>query len=305
MYKRSITVYIRRKEKDLLPGDSSEDSKLIIGSSMTRSGGSAKGISIEEENKYLPDLIDSDPTKQDWKIKVDEYWKNIRVPIPFGSGKKLEVGFEYKTQEDADNDKEIDFEVRPGITARILEGKNAVRPINVADYVLYRYCLIYSRVAKSKDVMYASPNIRFYLFSEEEERRTKVSGLNLYKKAFAKFIEISTDVEKMKDILYAMRIDISSLKTSVDIELTLDTLIKDRPNEFLEIANNKQLAMRSFVEKCITRVLLKRLPHTETILYDTTVIGNTMEEAIAYLTEERNRPVYTTLEARLKGLKTT
>jgi hypothetical protein len=272
---------------------------------MTSEGVLNKGITVEEEAKYLPQLVGSDPSKQDWAIKVDNYWKNIAVPIHIKTGRTLEVGIIYPNKETADADEEREVEVRPGIRVTFLTGVGALRPISVADYILYRYCLVYSRVAKSIHEVEASPKIRFYIHSQEEEQKAQKSALELEKDAFKEFIAATTaGKNRVKQILYIMRVDNVASMDEQAAELALHAVMKNTPAKFIEAATDKNLEMKTFIERCITKQLLTRIPNTETIMFDDAPIGNTMNEAIAWCTNEKNKSIVSTLEARLKGLKT-
>jgi len=97
-FENSEKVSIRRKPLSLLPGDDADAVKMKIGSSF-KHGSVLRGVTPQEEAVYLPELIGSDPLKQDWAIKTKEYWQNISVEIPAGNGKELEIGFKYPTKE--------------------------------------------------------------------------------------------------------------------------------------------------------------------------------------------------------------
>ena len=144
MIEKSKIVYIRRKAITLLPGQEQGDLKKKIGSYF-KDGTTARALSPEQEAKYLPSLIGSDPNKQDWAVKTDLYWKNIAVPIPHGVGLKLEIGVKYENETDA------------------AAKKNGL-PINVANWILYQHCKKYNKVANSIEEVGKSPNIEFYIF---------------------------------------------------------------------------------------------------------------------------------------------
>ncbi len=263
--------------------ESIDEGSWKIGASI-RHNSYLKGLTFEEEAKLLPGIIQVKPESEHWEAAVKNYWNNISVKVP-EAGLKLEVGLKYKNKDDA-NRKE-----------------NGI-PINVNDYILYRYCLEYSHVANTIDLVGASPNIRFYIYDKNEEKKAKVSQLKVRNEAMKKYLDILGDRGLVDDILSIYKFDTSKMEED-DKDIILETQVNDRPESFLAIIKDEILKYKSFVNKCLQRGKLSQIPNTEVILFGTDPIGQNITEAAVFLKSSHpaNIKVYDTLVAQL-GLLT-
>jgi len=279
-------VYIRRKEgiKSSL-GEDTTDHIWKIGSSF-KGTMPLKGLTIEEENKYLPEILGINAGSAEWGKQVRNYWKNISAIIPAGEGKKLDITTE------------------KGV------------PVNIVEYILWKYCLVYSKVANSKEDLAKSPKIRFFIYSSEEEQAKKLVNFKVMKKANKLFL----DLESKKDNAFAvLRIFTSERYLLEEANLPIhnidkvsqdakDMLLYDisinkiTVNRFIEIAEDKHLLTQSFIEECIEYSTLQRVANTTTIIMDKTTIGNTMDEAIAFITDKSNSKTLLELKAKMNNM---
>src|SRR6266403_4273174 len=166
MITKSNKVFIKRKEittafykKNI---ESMEEGNWKVGASI-KNNDVCRGLSFDEEETYLPMLIGVQPKNDNWQKVTTDYWNNISKLIP-KDGIELEVGFNYKDKESKDGQpatKEVDNAFK-GESAKEEDKWQFGFPINVVDYVLWRYCLVYSHVANKKEVTSKSHNIRFY-----------------------------------------------------------------------------------------------------------------------------------------------
>lgn len=286
LYPHSVskTVCVRRKKVDLLPGDDSVYLNKIGGS--LRNGVTNRGLDPEEERLYLPSLIGSDPQKPDWAIATENYWKNISVEVPDKeNGLELEVGFKYRTEED----KKL--------------GKDGV-PINAADYVLWRYCLVYSKVANSIDEKDKSPKIVFYLFDKAIEKEQKLNNVKAKKEAYAKYLEISDDIELITNILLVMEVSRDIPLKKSDKLIALDSIVSERPTEFLKVISDKNLLTKAFIEKCLDKKFLSIVPNTQTYMRGDEVVAYNKLDLITKLQSPEGEGLKTLLEASIKNLTT-
>ena len=280
-FEQSQLVYIRRKPKvnNLLKEGEVEDPKHKIGSSYKQQAIN-RGLTFDEEKLYLPSIIGISSTSEKWETATKEYWANISAYVPSDPGLELETGFAFKTKED------------------MTKGINGI-PINIPDYVLYRYCLGYSHVANTIDVIDDSPKIRFYIFDKEKEVQQNHDLFKQRKDAYKKFLEIIGDRNKVDEVLNVMGLVPENMDDR-DKDLQLEAYAKDDPLTFITVVNDKNLGLKSFIESCLKSQKLTRIPNTETIQYGEEVIGYTMDETIAYLTNPRNSAKFTALKAQMQ-----
>lgn len=296
--KNSKIVYIRRKKlSNQLPGAKDQDSIMKIGSSLNGQK-PLSPFNESEERYYLSKLIDVQPTDNNWRKAVTDYWSNISRPVPNTvSGLRLEIGIL------TDENGEPKYES--------VDGNKFEQPLNLPDYILYKYCLVYGRVANTEKDCNKSPKIRFYLYSEFEELESELKESNLKRKAYQEFLKVVSDKNRVDDILRLLG-ERPDLMNSTVRELTLEkfALGSKRPDgtggvqnmsRFLNVVNDKDLELKGFIEAAVIAQKLRRLPNTQTIVMgdDNTTIGDTLTDAVAYLKNPKNSNVLTTLKAQM------
>lgn len=179
-------------------------------------------------------------------------------------------------------------------------------PISISDYMLWRYCLVYSHVANEITLVDKSRNIRFYLHSEEEIKKAKEVRKNVEKQRMEAFLSVVKDVEKMNKVMYALRLGylLDTMDPS-DIDVELNKYSIENTSKFVSTVNMANLDLVAFIEKLIVKGLLRRLDGTEIIVDyadPTKVIGNNLSEAIAYISNKENDKSITEYKNKLKGL---
>jgi hypothetical protein len=305
----SKIVYVRRvtkddgKAKDRLPGQNLDDHSDKIGSGFQGSS-VLRGLTFVEEKRFLENIIGISSQSQDWEKKTKEYWSNISKNVPAGTGLELEVGLRYDKQEDYDYDQNLELN-NNGI---IIECKGT--PINISDYILWRYCLVYSRVANTPEDKNKSPKIDFYLFSKDKEIHDKKINLNTKRKANQLYYKNIADrnwVNFMITVLVAKdksptRKTVAEVSNMSDDEkdILLDQYVSENPELFMIIGEDKNLEVKSFVELCVASGKLTRIPNTDTITMEGNTLGNSISEVVSYLLNPKYAETYQTLKAQLK-----
>lgn len=256
------------------------DSVMKIGPSFE--GGQSRrpkgrvALTVEEEARLMPALVGVQPNHPEWDKRLDDYWHSISVNVPY-TGLELEVGMRYTSADDLGT------------------------PINLAQYVLYRYCLVYRHVANSKADASKAPHIRFYIYSKEEEVKQRQASRSVKDTAFSTRISVQGDDKKVRAI-----ITLFNLQPPEDPNerfLALCELSENDPARFITIATDENLLLKSFIERCITVGVLVRPLNTTLILYNDSTIGHNMEEAVAFLKDASNNQTLQTLQVKLKDSK--
>jgi hypothetical protein len=125
-----------------------------------------------------------------------------------------------------------------------------------------------------------------------------------------KYLELLEDESKMRDVVSVLN-DI--LKTDPlpvvynspkgDIEVALDAHMNKSPATFLMVVKDDALVMKSLISRALTNGLLRRLPATDVIYYgDNTLIGNSVDEAVVFLSNDKNKVILQELKSKLKLL---
>lgn len=305
---KSREVWIRHRDFGFMPFRNPEGGTANkIGSSFSSKGQDVlRGLTPEEEYKYLPDIIGTRVESDQWTKDARAYWANISRVVPPSTkdvngemigGLKLEVGRVYKSQEDEDFD-----------AACLDETQKKGEPISVIDYILWRYCLVYNRVANTIDVVGDSPKIDFYLYSREQEIAAKKTTGAIKKASRQLFYKQMTDrawVDWLLRVFIAgddkAKIFIKDLDKSSNDEkdIILEEYADSQPENFVRFGTDASLEMRSFIELAIAKNRLSRLPNTDTIQMGDLTLGNTVNEVIAFLANEKNSKIKDALKAQV------
>lgn len=305
---KSKIIYVYHRNRGGLPFRDPDGGTLNkIGSSYSIQGQDVlRGLSNDEEVKYLPSLIGTSISSPNWDKDARNYWANISKIVPpskeekgeMTGGLRLEVGRAYISQEDEEFDATCtDESLKKGF------------PININDFILWRYCLVYNRVANTKELVESSPKIDFYLYSKEEDIIVKKSAFKVKKDASQLFYSKMADrswVDWLLRVFVANdpepKIFIKDLdKVSEDEkDIALEAYVNNQPEKFHKLGTDASLELRSFIELAISKGRLSRIPNTDTIQMGDLTLGNTILEVIAFLKNEKNFKVLDALKAQVK-----
>lgn len=316
----SFSLYRKANDKSL------EERNEFIGSSVrsSRTLASNKG----EVEAYFPNLIGVSPTNENFVRRVKEYLNNIQVKVD-KLGKRLNISFHYYHVKDyyrfKNAEEAIDAEfaaVNRGDSAALdkaIENRiiklNALEsekyrygyPDNVADYLLYRHCLLYSDVAKDTAIINNKPNIRFYFRDEQKEKELEAKKRLEVNNAKRNFVNITAN-DKLFDDVYAAyciftnRPLIPSLaEDRVLKENNLDYFASQEPARFNKMCTDRDISLKAMIEKLIAYGILIRHPHSQNIVSAAgDFIGANMKEALAWFKNPDNGDMRTAYENQLK-----
>lgn len=312
MEKVSEKVFIRvvPKEYDLVrysdkkAKESLADHQYFIGSSL-KGDDVLRGLDVidsatgeDEEKKFLPSILGVNPNSEAWHKATKDFWSNISKRVPNGTvGLELEIGFEYADKYIAENvqkeiEKLIDNKTIENLTKEDMislckEKQKKGNPINLENYILFRYCLVYGKVANNITTIYNSPKIVFYIYFSNLENKKKLSERSLKQKARLKIDAIEEDTFKVNSIL---RIFEKTISENVIENLTvLDELVNTRPQEVINLIDDTDFEIKAYIENCIVMQLLRRIPLTGQIYYgETDLIGSNLNEAVAFFKDVNN-----------------
>jgi len=292
---RSNIVYIRRVKKVVQLSNEPEideaDHVVKIGACW-HGQETLRGLSFDEEEAYLPNVLGVSPKSEHWVKATKAYWLNISSTVPSGIGLKLEIGFRYKNVDDADH------EAKYGIPDDINQRRGI--PINVENYILYRYCELYPRCANDKNDANKSPKIVMYMYSKTEEVAATHTALKSRRESYELYLKMLGDSNRIDNILTLLGENVGAL-SDAEKEIQLEMYATKQSAKFYAFASDKEIELKSFIERCIYAQELKRIPNTETVVYaDNTVLGHTIDECIIFLKNPKNVIVLNSLEARMK-----
>jgi len=305
-YNEHKEVYIRRKKQmGAIPGQNPDEAKSKIGSSYSGSA-PLRGLTFDEEKRHLPAIISINSDSQNWEKAVKDYWASITKDIPSGDGLKLEIGLRYEKKEDYEVDRKNNERDTNGV---LINPKG--NPINLADYILWRYCLLYSHVANNIEDLGKSPKIRFYIFNKDKEIAIKKVSQNTKRQALQEWFKRMNERDWVNDVLHVLVANDKSGKHNIvkltsmgedEKDILMDELIDQSPDFFLKIAKDSNLELKAFIENCVVRGILNRIANTSTLQYEGNNIGSSIDQTIAYLQDKNNNQILNELKAKLKRL---
>lgn len=311
-HKSKVVLSIRRVAQIGLPGDDPTLFNIKLGASL-KGGSPLRGLTHEEEVKYMPDIINFSPNDVDWRRATKDYWNNISVVIPADGataeqlqGKILDFTVNFKNEEDRKTfESLLDFTKKAEMLSK-LDKDNAINIIyGVEDYVLFQFATKSSSVANTIKDSRKSPKIKFYLYSKDVETKAQYSLFKLRNEAKKRFIGIM-DNEAVVDALLVM-FD-QSLVSFDDLSgkhLALEVYADKHPKEFIEFTKDKTLQVKSFIAKASNYGIINKPSNSENYYYgenNEVLLGKNLEEAVLYLQDTSNQEVKNAIKARLTNL---
>jgi len=164
----SKTVVIkRRKNTTNIPANLYEDSKKKIGSYFTPTGDIGSGMTIEEERRFMPRVLGILSTDITYQKQVKDYFANLTVEVLHPGGTPLEIG--------VDKDGE---------------------PLNLNDYIKYRFCVGCPEVAPDEEHAKAAKYL-YFILDTAKKLEADYEKLRGKKDAYKEFIKLTANEEKL------------------------------------------------------------------------------------------------------------
>ena len=312
--------------------------KEKIGSVYKSNGSILRGLNKIEEKMYLPRILGISEIDVNFEKKAEEFWLDLSVNIPAndkngkGGGKRLEVGFEYENEKDAEEGRaeakkealrykrwEESIIGRINLKTRRFVEDFSIRqtvgiPMNINDYIFYRYCLAFSHVALDIKYINKSAKIRFYIVDAKVTVKADHRAAMAKKDATLKYALLLGDRDRVKFVISIMYKEIDKLrqtdnkdyptKTNEEQDLVLFALVNKYPVQFSLVVDDEKLAKKALIEQCINYDVLRRIPHTDTIYFgDNVKIGSSIDEAVMFIEDEKNLEIRQQISSRLQAFK--
>mgnify|MGYP003120747786 CR=1 FL=1 len=229
-----------------------------------------KGLSSDEEKKYLNGILDVSPDHVEWPKHSKAFWADMTIPVGF-TGIELETG-----KDENDN------------------------PLNIMDYIKYRFAIAHPYVALTEKEMQEDVRKRFYIQDLSREDKDKNNEIQFKKDADKEFIKLSTSEKNMARVLRLMTNSNPDRMTSDQIENALYEIKDKTPKKFLRIATDKNLELKAEIDEMITAGVLRKIGNQ--VIFIDEVLGDTMDDTVIHLKDKKNSGKLTILRAKLKEL---
>jgi len=263
------TVYLFRRENTTnLPDDVYVEAKRRVGSVFDRQGNLVKGLSLDEQKKYLPNILGIGPADPGWSNAVRRFYAELTIEVP-------------------QNGIELDISLNE-------EGE----PVAPLDYVKFRFAALHPHVAEAEDSI--GIGTRYYFFDPAKDEKIRVAETRQRKDAFKSLILICEDEPKMDQVLraYGKRI---TLQSQDQKELMLEELVDEDPAEFIRVCNDKNLEYVALINECLDTNVVRKSGNT--YLYGDEVLGEDLEQTVRHLKLKRNSGMLQDIKAKLQAFK--
>lgn len=262
-------IQIRRKEKTHahLPNRIVAEARKKLGSIYV-SRSPLRGLSQEDERKYLPEVLGIGADHSDFQKTVRRFWADFSIDVPH-DGVVLDITTTDKNE-----------------------------PLHIDDWIKYQWAKKHRFVGDSKQDMQKDPLKAFYIYDPEVEVQKANSGLQDKKAAYKEFIRISSDADSIVRVLRVLGQSNPDNMSEAQRENMLAQLMEDNPQKFLKISTDKDLETRDLIFKMIEANVIRQIGPS--YLYLETSIGDTLEETIQYIKNKRNSQTVAEMKAKLK-----
>lgn len=281
-----------------------------------------------EVEAYFPQLLGLSPNNENFISRLKQYLNNIQVRVD-ELGVTFNCSFQFnhkrdylkfKAQEEAielqykkANRQNIQ-ELRKALDAKIMAINNLESqlhaygsPVNIAEYLLYRHCLLYRDIAKDTAIINSDPYVRFYFRDDmkDRERQQKLrQEINNAKRNYVEVIgndDMFNAVYIQYCVIAGLPIVNSMLNDRLEKEVQLDKFSMAEPVKFNNIVKDKDIEIKSFIELLISRGEFVRSKFNQNITtQDGEFIGANMKEAIAWAKDPDNANVIAAFKNKLK-----
>lgn len=271
------TVKIRRKMTGTSqqPKEIRENAKVKL--SNVYSGGRPihafdPNSEAEELKKIMPKVIDADPNDSRFYDKVSKWNVELSVNIPH-EGKSLNIS----TYEDG-------------------------TPVVPRDYCIYKFALNHPLVAKNEEEAKTYRMMKYWIEDPKEVLDKQTNKTETKAQAWTEFIEIKENEDKLNHMLRVFAgLQPERIGTKEEKVNELSSRMENDPEEFIKVANNKDLELEDFVLQLIENNVLRKIGNQ--IMFNDEVLGDTMDEVVAFLKNKRHSSTLSTLKAKLKEAK--
>ena len=268
MGSRKIQIFRKSDQtKRKLPKDMLLDTHMSIGSYFLPNGQIGKGLNDLEVKKWMPQAIGVSKEDINFRREVDNFFADIALKVE-ESGLELEIGLDD-------------------------EG----HPFNEMDYIKYRFAKSHPEVAENEAIGRATHNARYFIYDPTLQKEIQYNTLQYKQKAYAKFMEISDDAKRMAQVLILLNEDPRKMSVA-DMAMRLDSIVSNSPQTFLDIIEDNNIEMRSFVAQCISAEVLRKVGNS--IYHIEEKLGANIDDAITYLNDQINSETLTILKGKLQ-----
>lgn len=259
------------------------DSVQSIGSYFTANGHVATGLTRKEEDILLPVLLGMRVTDLEYRKKVEEYFINLSLKVPYGdTGAVLNISLTHNKFPTIY--KEV-IKTKDGKNVLDEDGKPVKEvlynlPENMRDYITYRWAKNKKgEVGENFDIAKSNKLINYYIVDNSLERAKKEAYQKNKEIATTAYLEVIQSSSKIDSLISLYGKD--PLRVSIlDKKPLLESFIEQDPVKFVELTKDKEANVKYSVSKLVNSNIL-RLENGK-YFYMSSHIATGLDSMIAY-----------------------
>ncbi len=171
------------------------------------------------------------------------------------------------------------------------------------DKLRFIYCKVHSKVAQSYSDVLENPQAEAVLTSAEKEAVSTSVKIRIKLDAVRRFGEMSiTDQINFLKVFEEGKFQVSKSSTPDFIMGVLGKIVDEKPQDFLDTANNPDFKTMAFLQDCVLAGIIKK-SGPKYYVTGGELIGNTFLDTIANLQSPDYNEVKISLKAKLDSIK--
>lgn len=261
-----------RPNNTKLPDEVYSEAKRKIGGKITRSGEPLHGLTDEEERKWLAPLLSVSPDDVGYRKKISNFWSDITILVDVKTGIELEIGMDKSGE-----------------------------PINLSDYIKYRYAQKCPEVAEDEKAVRADPTKKYYILDPESKKVEDYASMELRKKAYKEFLNLTDNKTNADRFNYVFRLALGKnpdVYEQKDKELMMEKLSKESPAIFLSYMDRKNIEMEALIAEAVSFEVVQKFG--ESFSYTDVLLGNSLETTVAFLSDKKNSELLLAIKQKTK-----
>lgn len=274
MTSRKITLKRKEIVRYGLPKELKDEKICNLGSYNDVNGNTARPFTYDEEDKWMSEIVGLKITDVGFRSAVTNWYKNLTLKVK-PEGVSFEIGKD--------------------------TGNN---PLNVEDYLKYKFALGHPWMAKSKEECLGAEHLQFWFEDPEFENQAKGAKLEITTKAYVELAKLDNDEDKMDWVIRTVLGKFSELGsltelTKLDVtkkKIKIDEVIRKDPQYFLDVMKDTDLIYKAEIASMVEAGVLVK--EGNKYLNGTENLGS-LEGTIAWMKDGNNSADYAVLKARL------
>lgn len=237
----------------------------------------ATGLTANEENLLLPSYVDASPEEREFRKNVSTFYMDISTKIPPKVGLVLEIGLE------TSNDSPV---------------SKSNMPYDTMDYIRYKHAIGHPFMAGNKEEAESNPTKQYYIF-DPTQVQTKNKKFSQEKDAAMQiYLAMREEPEQISMMLVLMGVDPREFSGPDADDMRVEMLRKlaeTKFQDFNKIHTEGDIKIRYLI-KTMEKVGVLKLLGTRYMDSETKkIIGNSLEEAVAWFQDEDTNSDYITM----------